>query len=90
MSERRAHFDGVNGVTVADLTKVYLASVPNRVGIKESTALYYRQIVAAIMETWPELATLKPKEVTRAACEAWLKRFADRSVPRGQTTPRTF
>jgi integrase len=67
--------------TVEQLAKAYLNSVENKVDIKATTAHYYKQIVAAILENWPQLKTTKPRDISPADCQAWAKRFADRYSP---------
>jgi integrase len=69
--------------TVEQVAKLYLAKVSNDPSIKETTRHYYEQIVKAILESWPELKTAKPKDISKADCEAWAKRYSDQySIPR--------
>src|SRR5580692_4168628 len=62
--------------TVEKCAQAYLDKVTDKVSIKETTAHYYRQIVKAIIESWPELKTAKPKDISKRDLEAWAKRFS--------------
>ena len=74
---------GKTAKTVEQAANLYLAKMRNDPSIKETTRHYYGQIVKAILGTWPELKTAKPKDITKADCEAWAKRYSDRySIPR--------
>jgi integrase len=68
---------------VEQAADLYLAKMRNDPSIKETTRHYYGQIVKAILGSWPELKTAKPKDISKADCEAWAKRYSDRySIPR--------
>ena len=67
--------------TVEKCARAYLDKVADKVSIKETTALYYRQIVGAILESWPELKTAKPKDISKRDCESWAKRFSSQYSP---------
>jgi integrase len=64
--------------TVEKCAKAYLDRVAAKVNIKATTALYYRQIVEAILEGWPELKTAKPKDISKRDLEAWAKRYSEK------------
>jgi integrase len=64
--------------TVAGCAQAYLDQVNARVDIKKSSAQYYRQIVKAILESWPELKTTKPKDISKRDLEVWSKRFSEK------------
>jgi integrase len=67
--------------TVEKCAQAYLDKVADKVSIKETTAHYYRQIVKAIIESWPELKTAKPKDISRRDLESWAKRFSSQYSP---------
>ena len=69
--------------TVEQLAQAYLGGVRQSVGIdiKASTAYYREQLVKAILESWPELATVKPKDVSEKDCLEWAKRFSEEYSP---------
>jgi integrase len=67
--------------TVEKCARAYLDKVADKVSIKETTALYYRQIVQAILESWPELKTAKPKDISKRNLESWAKRFSSQYSP---------
>ena len=67
--------------TVEQLSQVYLINQRLRTDIKESTVHYREQCVVSLLKTWPELATLKPRDVTESDCRAWAKRFSEAYSP---------
>jgi hypothetical protein len=58
-----------------------LDEIKKRVDIKESTKHYWRQIVAALVASWPELPQKKLNAVTQGDCQTWTSRFAKQSSP---------
>ena len=74
----RAKAVGQGTATMAQTAEAYLVDVENRVGIKPTTVHYYRQVVATILETWPELKIKQPKDITKSACHKWAKDYASR------------
>jgi integrase len=67
--------------TVETLAAAYLAKVGKDVSIKPSTVHYRSQTVKAILKSWPELATLKPKDITETHCETWASAFSEKYSP---------
>jgi hypothetical protein len=67
--------------TVEKCARAYLDKVADKVSIKETTALYYRQIVGAILESWPELKIAKAKDISKRDLESWAKRFSEKYSP---------
>lgn len=66
------------GATAEKCARAYLDQVNDKVSIKETTAHYYRQIVEAILESWPELKITKPKDISKRGLETWAKRFSEK------------
>jgi integrase len=62
--------------SVGDLFSVYGQELGRRVDIKPSTLLYYQQISAAILRSWPELASKDVRSVRSGECQAWAARYA--------------
>ncbi len=58
------------------MARVYLDRVRKDVSTKPSTKHYRAQIVAAILKSWPELSTTKPKDILETDCENWASRYA--------------
>jgi integrase len=67
--------------TVKQLAQIYLASQKLRPDIKASTVHYRQQCITAILKTWPELATARPKDVSETDCQAWAKRLSEAYSP---------
>ena len=69
----------IGNATVEKLAQVHLEKVANNVKIKASSVYYYRDIVKAILKSWPELKTAKPKDVSKRDLESWAKRFSEKN-----------
>jgi integrase len=67
--------------TVETMARTYLERERKSVSNKESSIHYREQIVAAILKSWPELKTTKPKDVTESDCESWASRYAEKYSP---------
>lgn len=67
--------------TVDQLAQVYLANQRLRTDIKASTVHYREQCVISLLKSWPELATIRPRNITEADCRVWAKRFSDAYSP---------
>jgi integrase len=63
--------------TVEQLAQLYLVKVQNNPSLKASTRLDYVNLIKAIFRSWPELKTAQPKDISKADCEAWAKRYSD-------------
>jgi integrase len=64
--------------TVEKCAQVYLNQVDDKVNIKATSKHYYKQIVKAILQSWPELKTTKPKDISKHDLESWAKRFSEK------------
>jgi integrase len=67
--------------TVEQLAQAYLAGQKLRPNIKASTVHYREQCVVSLLKTWPDLATVKPRDVSEAHCREWAKRYSDAYSP---------
>jgi integrase len=67
--------------TVEKCAQAYLDQVNDKVSIKETTAHYYRQIVEAILESWPALKSSKPRDISKRDLQAWAKPFSKKYSP---------
>jgi integrase len=62
--------------TFAEAAEVYLLGYSRRVDLKPRTIDYQREVVAALLKSWPALAEAKFKSVTRSQCQLWASRYA--------------
>jgi integrase len=67
--------------TVELLAQEYLKGVRQAVDIKASTVHYREQLVKAILGSWPELATLQPKDVSEKDCQEWAAKYSKEYSP---------
>jgi integrase len=70
--------------TFGDVARVHLANVETRVDIKPATKHYWRQIVAALLASWPDLAERKTTKITEADAREWAAAY------QGQVSPTRY
>lgn len=76
---------------VRDLAKAYAERLESRSDIRETSKRARRIALLKIEKTWPELAGMKPSQVTPAAVASWVARFKANGtgfVPPGAKAPR--
>ena len=67
--------------SVGQAAKVHLENVERRVNTKPSTKHYWRQVVAALLASWPELESRKLTAVTTDDCMRWAYAFSKGASP---------
>ena len=65
-----ANVDSGRG-TFGQLAEMFEASVKNDTGKKATTKHFDKQQIATIRRTWPELAGMRIRDITKAMCEDW-------------------
>lgn len=55
---------------------LYEADLESDHTLKDTSKLYRRNCIKALLRTWPELDALRPDRITEAECRAWAGRFA--------------
>jgi hypothetical protein len=67
----------IKGVaTFKQASDVYLLDYSHRIDLKPRTKDYQREVVAAMLKSWPELAEAKFKSISRPQCQQWASRYA--------------
>ena len=62
--------------TVSEARTHYERDVDADHTLKETSKLYRKNTIKALLRTWPELDALAPAKVTESDCRAWAGRFA--------------
>ncbi len=80
-------FNNGNATTIEtfrDAVRVHLGNVEMRVDIKPATKHYWRQIAAALLASWPDLAERKITKVTETDAREWAASY------QGQVSPTRY
>lgn len=67
--------------TVSELSEEWISTKEADPSLKARTKTYQRDRLAALMRSWPELATLRPPEVKEADVSRWASDYATRFSP---------
>jgi integrase len=62
-------------MTFGDALKVHQQNQADDVTIKSSTRHYWNQVFVALLKSWPGLADLEIRRVTRTDCKKWARAF---------------
>ena len=62
--------------TVAEARKLFETDMEEDHTIKETSKIYRRKCIKALVKSWPELDELRPAKITEADCKVWAARFA--------------
>jgi integrase len=57
------------------LAELHIASLDENPELKPATRHYWRQVVKALLKSWPGLAEKDAKKITAAECKVWAKAF---------------
>jgi integrase len=68
-------------VTFGEAADVYILNVERKVDLKPRSVDYQREIVQALLKSWPELETAKLKAITADRCMDWASKYATRVSP---------
>ena len=76
-AQRGKNIDAADAkMTFGQAAEAYMERVEKSVTIKRRTRLYWKQTLAAVLKSWPELATTEVKRLTSAACRDWAAKYA--------------
>lgn len=67
--------------TFNEAAEVYLSNVERKVDLKPRSVDYQREIVQALLKSWPELRTVKLKAITADRCMDWASQYATKVSP---------
>jgi len=62
--------------TFAETAEVYLTEFSHRVDLKPRTIDYQREIVAALLKSWPNLRSSELRVISKVHCVQWASRYA--------------
>lgn len=68
-------------MTFQQAADLHLQRLDVKVAIKRRTREYWREILAAVLKSWPALAGTEVRRITTNACREWAARFAKNSSP---------
>jgi integrase len=63
-------------MTFGEAARLHMQHLDENVSIKKRTRTYWREILAALLKSWPTLAEMEIRRVTAAACREWAMRYA--------------
>ena len=63
-------------MTFKQASELHFLRLDKKVSIKTRTRKYWREILAYLFKTWPELAGTEVRKITNAACREWAASFA--------------
>ena len=82
--EHRQHKNRVEGASSAKMTfkqagELHMQRLDVKVDIKSGTRHYWKQILTALLKSWPGLAETEVRKITKNACREWAGGFAKKS-----------
>lgn len=63
-------------MTFQQAADLHLQRLDEKVSIKKRTRKYWRDILKAILKSWPELASKEVRRITEAACREWASGYS--------------
>jgi len=78
--QRSRRVDQTNGkLTFLECSEIYRQQLAESVAmktIKTRTGDYYREVLAALLKSWPSLGTTEVRRISVTACREWASRYA--------------
>jgi integrase len=68
-------------MTFREAAEIHLRNLDDNVRIKPRTRHYWRQRLAALVKSWPELNQTEIRKITPAACKEWARTYAKTASP---------
>jgi integrase len=86
LKEHRQRRSNGNGEVSAKLTfgeaaSVHLRNLDDNLSIKPRTRDYWREVLAALVKSWPGLNQTEIRKITRADCKKWASAYAKTASP---------
>ena len=83
--ERRSNGNS-NGEVSAKMTfreaaAIHLRNLDDNLSIKPRTRDYWREVLAALVKSWPELNETEVRRITQAGCKEWARAYAKSASP---------
>ncbi len=67
--------------TFGQAAEVYVSNVERKVDLKPRSIDYQREIIRALLKSWPELGSTKLKTITAGQCLNWASEYATKVSP---------
>jgi integrase len=86
LKEYRGRVSNGNGevsakMTFGDAAAIHLHNLDDNVRIKPRTRHYWRQRLAALQKSWPDLNETEVRKITQADCKKWANTYAKTASP---------
>ena len=86
LREHRARVGKGNGEVSAKMTfgeaaAIHLQNLDDSVSIKPRTRVYWREVLAALLKSWPTLNETEVRKITQADCKKWAAAYAKSASP---------
>ena len=86
LKEHRARVGNSNGevsakMTFAEAAAIHLRNLADSVTIKPRTRDYWREVLAALIKSWPGLNQTEVRKITKADCKKWAASYAKAASP---------
>jgi integrase len=81
--ERRGNGNGEVSakMTFGEAAAVHLRNLDDNLSIKPRTRDYWREVLAALLKSWPGLNETEVRKITRADCKKWASAYAKTASP---------
>jgi integrase len=86
LKEHRARRRNGNGEVSAKMTfgeaaAIHLRNLDDNLNIKARTRDYWREVLAALVKSWPTLSETEIRTISQAACKKWANAYAKTASP---------
>jgi integrase len=81
--ERRSNGNGEvpAKMTFGEAAAIHLRNLDDNLSIKPRTRDYWREVLAALLKTWPGLNETEIRKITQADCKKWASAYAKTASP---------
>jgi integrase len=86
LREHRKRRGNENGEVSAQMkfseaASIHLRTLDDNFNIKPRTRDYWREVLAALLKSWPNLSETEVRTITQLACKRWASAYAKRASP---------
>jgi len=86
LKEHRKRVSSGNGdvsakMTLSEAADIHFQNVDDNPRIKPRTRAYYREVLLALVKSWPGLKETEARKITQAACKKWATAYAKKASP---------
>jgi hypothetical protein len=86
LKEHRERRSNANGEVSAKMTfgeaaTAHLRNLDDNLSIKPRTRDYWREVLAALVKSWPGLNETEVRKITQGGCKAWATAYAKKASP---------